>query len=251
MRVGKLGKIALACAALGALQAAEAAGERWYIGAGAGRSTTDAELAEGRRPPVPVVPQSSRNAFDRSDAMARIFAGYRFSPHVAIEAGYADYGSTRVETSFTAQRSGTLLEAGTMSATRDVRAFGIDLVGRLPVFDRFAILGRAGWASVKADAEVATNLESTILAGPFFSDGGSGLSRSASSRNDTVKLGAGLEWSPLDTLGVRLEWERLDRTGKPFPAFGTDFRGLPLVATDAATGEASLDAWSVSILWRF
>ena len=225
--------------------------KRWYVGIGAGQATTDSALFEGRSPPVAMVPESLQISSDKNDAMGRIAVGYRFSDYISVEAMYANYGRSRIDLTFEAQRNGTLTESGTMGTTRKVDGFGADAVFSVPVVDRFKLLGRVGWFSGTTRAEITTNLENTIASGPFFSDRQGGLSRSVRSRNGTPKVGAGVEWSGSPSLSVRLEWEHLDAFGQGFSTFGTDFRHRPLVAADAATGRASMDAWSASILWRF
>lgn len=224
----------------------------WYVAVSFGQAETESSFFSGREPPVRAVRDRTSNTYDHRDSAGHIALGYRVNPNIGIEVGYADYGTTRFDSAFVAQRSGTLLEPGAMGVSRKVRGVGVDLVASIPVLDRLVILARGGWMHAEAEARVTTSLEATVVDGPFFSDGQGGLTRSHKSRGGSARVGAGVEWSVARSLGVRLEWERVLDVGDEFSANGrTTFGGATLLGTDAATGKASLDFWSVGLAWRF
>ena len=246
----RFGRCTLAASLLAALPAF-AADSPWYIGASLGQAQADGAFLNGNKLPVAILPGSLTVNADDKDTAGKVFGGYRFGRYFAAEVLYADYGNSRVDSAFTAQRTGTLLDAGTASVTRSVKGFGIDLLGGVPVGEQFWIFGRLGWMQAEVESTVSTSLETSIYAGSFFSDTGEGQSRTRKSRDGTVKYGAGVEWSPSRNFGVRLEWERLDDVGDAYPFKGPDLRGFPLYHIDGGTGDGSVDMWSVGVVWRF
>ena len=247
MRFGNLVRFIVAAALLAPLSAFSDTG--WYIGGALGQARADG--LESGKLSVAVVPGSLTTSIDDKDTAGKLFAGYRFGPYFAAEVNYADFGSTRLNSTFTTQRSGTLTEPGEASIDRSVKAFGIDLLAGVTVAESFRLFGRLGWSEAEVESTVSTNLLATIDRGSFFSDMGPELSRTRTSRKGTVKYGAGVEWSPAKSVGLRLEWERLDKVGDAYPAKGVDLRGFPLYHLDQGTGEGAVDMWSVGVVWRF
>jgi len=250
MRLGKSLRLVMSSFVLAAVPAL-GAGNGWYVGVSAGQAQADGTFLQGNQLPVAVVAGTLTVSVDDKDTAWKGLAGYRFNPYLAAEFVYADYGSARVDSTFTAQRIGTLLDPGTASVTRSVKGFGIDLLGGLPVVEGIWIFGRLGWVQAEVQSTVSTNLEASLAQGSFFSDSGEGLSRTRKSHNGSAKFGAGVEWSPTNNLGVRLEWERVNEVGDPYEFKGPDLRGFPLYRIDSGTGEGRIDMWSVGIVWRF
>jgi OOP family OmpA-OmpF porin len=118
----------------------------------------------------------------------KLYGGYQFTPNFALEGGYFDLGrfSSRSNTTPT----------GTFSDTTRVRGLNLDLVGTLPISDRFSVFGRVG----AAYAQSKSNFDST---------GFVPVNTSNRSRNGTnVKFGVGVQYAITDALAVRAEFER-------------------------------------------
>jgi OOP family OmpA-OmpF porin len=105
---------------------------------------------------------------DRSGSGGKIYGGYGFSPHVALEAGYADIGKAT-------------------SAADSLRGHGVflDVVGTVPVTQSLSALGRIGAFNGRART-------------------GSGASDSGTD----AKYGLGLQYDLNKQAGIRGEWER-------------------------------------------
>ncbi len=115
----KKGVFTLLLAAYIVAPAVQAADSNLYAAIGVGRSNvTDSSIS-----------------LDEDATGFRLAAGYQFIPWLAIDLGYADFGtfkatSDQFGTPITAEASATGLELG--------------LVGRVPLGDKFAITARAG-----------------------------------------------------------------------------------------------------------
>lgn len=74
---------------------------------------------------------------DERDTAYKLFGGYQFNRNFALEGGYFDLG----DTSFSATAPG-----GPLTQSSGVKGFNVDLVGTLPITERFSLLGRVGAA---------------------------------------------------------------------------------------------------------
>jgi len=97
----------------------------------------------------------------------KLFVGYQFTPYVAIEGGAVDLGHLNRD-------PGRIQGDGVYA----------DVVGRLPLNDKWALLGSIGAARIKLDT-------------PNGSDRGNGL-----------KLGLGAQYDLTRNVALRGEWER-------------------------------------------
>ena len=175
---------ALALASGGVL--AQAAPERgWYGGFGAGRSQIDfgGNFAL-------VFGATSTTSQDDSDRGYKIYGGYRFGRHFALEGGYTDFGS------FSFRRVVTAPIAGT--ATAEVQSSGMhfDVVGIVPLGQRFELFGKLGVIRTVTTTRTATT-------GPVLLFG-SGEERDI---NFSPRIGAGAEFRLTPKLALRLEYE--------------------------------------------
>jgi len=141
---------------------------------------------------------------DDSDTGWRILGGYQMNRHFALELAYTDLGEVSA--------SGP---GGTASA--EASAFEVVAVGTLPLADRFALYGKAGFYRGDVDARADTVL----------------VSGSASESNTDLTFGAGVRFDFSERAAVRLEWQR-------YPDMGGD-----------DTGEDDVDLLSVGIIFRF
>ena len=218
-----------------------AAQSPWYATLSAGQSKTDTGFIPGELP-VPITPEGARVSAEETDSAFRVGLGYRFTRHLAVEATYADYGRSRVDSSFVVMRgvaAKVLLQDGTLAVDRRVQGYGADLVASFPVSERFSVLARAGIAVVEVKADARTSITPS-LANPFWSDGGSGTTRSGKTTDTVGRFGVGVEWAFAPQLAARVEWERLASVGESFRD-----------GSSSPTGEAETDFWSVGLAWRF
>ena len=117
----------------------------------------------------------------------KLFSGYQFTPNFALEGGYFDLGRFNY--------SG-VTTGGTYNGDTRARGLNLDLVGTLPLSDRFSVLGRVG----AAYAQTRDN---------FASSGFVPANTFNRSRNDTnVKFGVGLQYAITEALSLRAELER-------------------------------------------
>ena len=66
----------------------------------------------------------------------KLYGGYRLGPNFALEGGYFDLGKF----GFTANT----IPLGTLDGNIKVRGLNLDLVGMLPLTEKFSVLGRVG-----------------------------------------------------------------------------------------------------------
>ncbi|GHB10495.1 outer membrane beta-barrel protein [Salinicola rhizosphaerae] len=135
---------------------------------------------------------------DHDDSVVKAFVGYEYNPYFATEAYYADLGKPNLI------RGGNVVDLKT-------RAYGLNLMGKLPVgagFELFAKAGLAKW-NVDADGNLGngSNLEDNDGIDPVY--------------------GAGVQFHYQHLL-LRTEYERYD--------FDSDFK---------------LDAYTASVGWQF
>ncbi len=125
---------------------------------------------------------------DNSGTGAKLFGGYQLNRNFAIEGGYFDLGRS----SYTFNTT----PAGTFSGETRVRGLNLDLVGMLPVSDRFSVFGRIGAAYAQSRAN-------------FTSTGAVAANTTNPRRNDTnLKVGLGMQYAITEALAVRAELER-------------------------------------------
>ena len=184
----------------------------WYGGANVGRSaaTIDDErinrglLGNG-------FSASSINDDDRSTGY-KIFGGYQLNRNFAVEGGYFDLGNF----GYTA----TTVPAGTLAGRIKLRGLNLDLVGTVPLSEKFSVFGRAGLNYAQArDAFSGTGAVQVANPNPR--------------KNDTnYKLGLGLQYALTESLAVRAEAER--------------YR-----VNDAIGNRGHIDLVSVGLIYRF
>ncbi|MHB8987475.1 MAG: OmpA family protein [Desulfobulbia bacterium] len=125
---------------------------------------------------------------DNRDLGFKLFGGYQFNKYLALEGGYFDLGKF----DFTA----TGLPPGTLSGNIKVKGVNLDLVGILPITEKFSAFGRVGANYAKVEDS--------------FVGGGSLTVRNPNptKRDTNYKLGLGLQYAFNDALAMRVEGER-------------------------------------------
>jgi OOP family OmpA-OmpF porin len=206
---GTLGLVALA-AMVSPLANADESG--WYGGANVGRSMAtiddpriNAGLLNGGFTSSTIVDD------DRSTGY-KIFGGYQINKNFAVEGGYFDLGKF----GYTA----TTVPAGTLNGNIKLRGLNLDLVGTVPLTEKFSVFGRAGLNYAQArDSFTGTGAVQVTNPNP--------------SKNDTnYKFGLGLQYAFTDALAMRVEAER--------------YR-----INDAVGNKGHIDLVSVGLIYRF
>lgn len=172
-------------------------GQGPYLGAGTGFSS----LKNDREDVDDFIESGGRNfELDDDDNVWKGFVGYQFTPYFAAEAFYADLGRTRLR--------------GNDFANTDLEsdAYGVSVIGQLPITSWFSAFAKAGMAQWKTDVD--GNL------------GDANLDLQDNDGTDPV-YGVGAQFN-FDPFLLRTEYERYD--------FDSDYR---------------IDTFSASVGWRF
>lgn len=183
-----------------------------YVGISAGESKSKFDNGITAQSLVGAgVTAGALNEDERGNAY-KAFIGVPLSPNWAVEAGYFDLGRF----GFDAATS----PAGTVMGTTRIRGLNLDLVGTLPITERWSLLGRVGAAYAQTK-------------GSFSGTGASGVTALPSSQRDThYKYGFGTEYAFTPALTMRLEGERYH-------------------VNDAIGQRANVDLISVGLVYRF
>ena len=184
----------------------------WYGGANLGRSGATIDDARINSSLLGSGFSSSTIVDDDRSTGFKAFGGYQINKNFAVEGGYFDLGKF----GYTA----TTVPAGTLNGNIRLRGLNLDLVGLVPLTDKFSVFGRAGLNYAQARDS--------------FSGTGAVLVTNPNPRkNDTnYKLGLGLQYALSESLAVRAEAER--------------YR-----VNDAVGNRGHVDLVSVGLIYRF
>jgi len=221
--------IIAAAAALIAIPASAQQLPHWYGGIGAGQSRTSDDIV-GQRESNIVNGEATSSSFDANDGAWKIFGGWQANDIFAVEAFYADLGSSHLVTNTVS----TGLAEGTFDMHRKVDGFGVDAVIRGTFAPGFSVRARAGAFASR------TRANATVSGGLVFVDDPSSTTKSNTVNKTIAHYGVGAEWAFQPNTALRLEWERFDNAGKAFA-----------VGTSGTTGEASTGLVTLSVLMRF
>ncbi len=184
----------------------------WYAGANAGQSRARIDDARISASLLGSGFASSTIADDDRSTGFKLFGGYQFNRNLALEGGYFDLGRFGF--------NATTVPAGTLDGRIQLRGLNLDLVGRLPVSDRFSVFGRVGINYAEArDSFSGTGAVRVLDPNPRKHDA-------------NIKFGAGLQYDFTEALGVRAEVER--------------YR-----INDAVGNKGDVDLFSVGLVYRF
>ncbi|MHB1201032.1 MAG: OmpA family protein [Polaromonas sp.] len=184
----------------------------WYGGANIGRSAATIDDARINSSLLGSGFTSSTITNDDRDSAYKIYGGYQLNRNFAIEGGYFDLGNF----GYTA----TTVPAGTLNGNIKLRGLNLDLVGILPVTDKFSAFGRVGLNYAQArDSFRGTG--AVFVANPNPSKYGT-----------NYKVGVGLQYAFTDALAMRVEAER----------YRID---------DAVGNKGHIDVASVGLIYRF
>lgn len=161
----------------------------WYVGANVGQSRakidddriTSSLLGRGF--------SGISIADDDRDTGYKLFGGYKFNKNVAVEGGYFDLGKFGYAASMN--------PSATLNGSIKLKGLNLDLVGMLPITEKFSAFGRAGVNYAQAKGAF-TGTESSVYA----------PNSNPSKRDTNYKLGLGLQYALTESLAMRAEVER-------------------------------------------
>lgn len=113
---------------------------------------------------------------DEKDTAWRILGGYQFTPNIAAEVGYHNFGKTSAS-------------SGGVSASVKANAWELVGVGMFPIATQFGIYGKLGGYHGEATLD-------------------SNVGVSGKDTNNGWTFGGGLQWDVMPQLGLRGEWQR-------------------------------------------
>ena len=173
---------------------AQAEESNWYGGASIGQSRAKIDDA---RITARLLSQgfTSSVADDDRHTSYKLFGGYQLNKNFALEAGYFDLGQFGY--SATAYDPITNLPVGTKTGKIKLKGFNFDVLGSMPVANKFSVLGRLGLNYAKAQDE-------------FTRTGAVPPPTTPSPSKSTLnyKAGLGLQYDLSKSLGLRAEAER-------------------------------------------
>jgi OOP family OmpA-OmpF porin len=222
----------LVAAALSLAALPAAAQSHWYAGFSFGQSRTGDELVANRESTITTA-RDIHTDFDDRDTAWRMYGGYRFNSIFAVEGGFAHLGTHRM---LTTMQGGDPPAPAAIGISRKITGYGADLLVGPPLpWANTNIYARVGAFRSRLEAHAA--LDGNII----FTSGDSSERARTTRHNETVlKYGLGGEYLFRPDAALRVEWERYVDVGKAFAIGGT-----------GTTGEASTDAFSVSLVVRF
>lgn len=161
----------------------------WYIGGNIGQSRakiddariTSQLLAAGRTP-ISISDDNRGNAF-------KLFGGYQFNKHFAVEGGYFNLG----QFGYTA----TTVPAGTLTGKIKLQGLNLDAVGMLPLNNKFSVFGRLGLQYAQAKDNFSSSGAIAVPTNP-----------NPSKNELNYKAGLGVQYDFNQSLGMRIEAER-------------------------------------------
>lgn len=210
---------------------AQGAATGWYVGIGVGASnfpdSVPAQIAAAYSNNSTYTLQSARTT-DSGDTAAQLFAGYRFLPWLAVEAGYRDLGNAR-----TVYQLNPIVQLNypmpTLAGTYGVRSADAALVATWPVNERFELLARGGISNTRLSYdEHGFDINNQPYA--FHA-------RTRSHSGATVGIGAA--WNFSSSFALRFDIDRVFDVGRTF-ALNTEGNGR----------FDHVDAYTVNLVWR-
>ena len=167
----------------------EWANSAWYAGAGIGQSRAsidDQRIIRGLTANGAAITSPFYTEDEQTRAF-KLFLGKQLNQYLAIEGGYFDLGKFDF---------GATTTAGSLHGETGYRGVNLDLVGQLPLTQRFSLLGRVG----AQYAKTSNNFSGNVL--NAFTTPTSG------GRKLGGKVGLGMQYKLSEALALRAEVER-------------------------------------------
>jgi OmpA-OmpF porin, OOP family len=188
----------IACALVALPCAAMAQDGQFYLGIGLGQAQANG-VCDDVREVVAGTGAGGVTSCDEKDTAWKLFGGYQFNRHFALEASYFDYGSITAN----GQTFGVPFRI-----TGDATAFGVAAVGILPLANQFSLFGKLGLLRTELD----------------LSASGVGGSASESDSDTGLHIGVGAMFDMGRNFSIRAEWERNDEAEIDMISVGVRFR---------------------------
>jgi OOP family OmpA-OmpF porin len=195
-----------ALAVAGIAPSAQAGQVGFYIGGQFGQTGKDASIrdfdvfAQQRYDLFGLTVQSATSSLDDSDSGYGFIAGYRFTPHLAVEGGYLNLGSLKYRSRASGDIGGVLSDAA-YNLDSETAGITVSALGVWPLSYRWEVYGRAG-------VLFASNTVSE-----FYSDV-VGAARGEFSENSVDALaGIGASLSFFEIYDFRVEYQRIFDAG--------------------------------------
>lgn len=171
-------KLLLAALLAGCASMAQAAEPGLYLGAGIGQAGIEVEGND---------PDTGEVNFDGNDVGYKIYGGFRFVDWFGVEAAWNDFGKADDSTDV----------AGVPIETEfETDGFDVNLVGMIPVGERFDIFGKVGYFMWDAEGR-----STAFPGGSVKTDG------------EDLTYGVGLQGFLLPNFGLRAEYQVYDVDG--------------------------------------
>lgn len=169
-------------------QFAMAADEGWYIGFndGQSRANVDYETIVARMLNDGFTTVSLREV--EKDRAYKLYAGYQFNSNIALEGGYFSLGEFGYK--------GNFIPVASLGATAKFSGLNLDLVGYMPISQKFSAFGRIG--AIYSQATDQFTGSGPIIINPY----------TARNRDGNYKYGIGLQYDFSEKVAFRLEKER-------------------------------------------
>jgi OOP family OmpA-OmpF porin len=164
------------------------ANSAWYIGAGIGQSRANIDDQRLIRSLTATGATMSSFTTDERGTGYKLYLGKQMNRYFAIEGGYFDLGKFGF--------NATTSDGGVLNGDVGFRGVNLDLVGQMPLSERFSLLGRAGMAYAKSSAHFSGNRLFAVT------------DPNPSQRKLNGKIGVGLEYKFSEALALRGEVER-------------------------------------------
>jgi OmpA-OmpF porin, OOP family len=180
--------VSVVALALLATMPASAQDAGWYIGANAGQSRANLNNKGVTNDLLDAGLTTTRITEDTSHFGYKVFGAYQFNRYFALEGGYFDLGNFNI--------GATTEPAGALRGEIKVQGVNFDLVGLIPLGEKFAAFGRGGVIYTETNDSFTGSGAVNVLDGHHRE------------RAANYKFGLGLQYSVSDTFGLRLEAER-------------------------------------------
>lgn len=216
-----------ALAFAGMVPMAQAAQPGFYVGGFYGQSDKQLEAAAGfdiyamtqvfPSPNVQLTVESMTSTLDKSDSAFGFLAGYRFTPHFAVEGGYIDLGKVSYRATARGNITGIPTDAF-LNIDTETAGISVAALGVWPLSYRWEVYGRAGAMFSSNDFRAV------------YDDVEQNPRRAEFSENDVdIMVGVGTSYNFLEIYDVRLEYQRIFDAG------------------DKATAEGDVDAITLGV----
>jgi OOP family OmpA-OmpF porin len=152
----------------------------WYIGGSIGQSEVQ-DFCDG----IP--------GCDDTDTAWKVFGGYQINRNFALELGYTDLGTTKIDVSG---------PGGNLSARIDATALEFVGLGMVPIAERFSLYGKLGLYRGEVEGRGAGVVQ------------GEPINLEGDDSNNDLTFGFGLKFDLTRNAAIRGEWQRYSDMGE-------------------------------------